>query len=128
MKTMGQRIHDKRVEYGMTMEELGAKLGVQRSAVNKWEKGEVLNIKRPCIKAMAELFHVSPAWLMGMDDTDVTVTYNAQDREPVTLFVEGTPIIGPSSAPNLQVELYQAALDVRPENYEIAIKLLKSLR
>ena len=128
MKTMGQRIHDKRVEYGMTMEELGAKLGVQRSAVNKWEKGEVLNIKRSYIKAMAELFRVSPAWLMGMDDADTTVTYTAPDREPVTLLVDGNPIIGSSSAPNLQIELYQAALDVRPENYAIAIKLLKSLK
>lgn len=126
MKTMGQRIHDKRVEYGMTMEELGAKLGVQRSAVNKWEKGEVLNIKRSYIKAMADMFRVSPAWLMGMEDADATLTYTAPDREPVTVFVDGHPIIG-HDAPNLQVELYQAALDVRPENYEIAIKLLKSL-
>lgn len=127
MKTMGQRIRDKRKEYNMTMEELGAKLGVQKSAINKWEKGEVLNIKRSYIKEMAELFHVSPAWLMGMEDTEATVTYTAPDREPVSLFVDRHPIIG-ANAPNLKVDLFQAALEVRPENYAIAIQLLKSLK
>lgn len=127
MKTMGQRIRDKRKEYNMTMEELGAKLGVQKSAINKWEKGEVLNIKRSYIKEMAELFHVSPAWLMGMEDTEAVVTYTAPDREPVSLFVDGHPIIG-TNAPNLKVDLFQAALEVRPENYAIAIQLLKSLK
>lgn len=69
MNTMGERICQKRMEAGMTMEELGEYLGVQKSAINKWEKGEVINIKRPYIEQMANLFHVSPSWLMGYDES-----------------------------------------------------------
>lgn len=64
---MAQRIKEKRTELGLTMEELGVKVGVQKSAVNKWEKGSVSNMKRSTIERLAEIFDCSPAWLMGMD-------------------------------------------------------------
>lgn len=64
---MGKRIHDKRIENGMTMEELGDLVGVRRSAVNKWEKGQVTNIKRSAIEKMAKTFDCDPVWLMGME-------------------------------------------------------------
>lgn len=126
MKKMGQRIHDKRTELGWTMRELAEKVGVQGSAVNKWEKGTVTNISRGHIAKMADLFDVSPAWLMGFDDTtDVTVTYTSPNGETVTALVENSkPLMGVSAK---RVALYQAALAVKPENYDVAIELLKSL-
>lgn len=133
MKTMGERICQKRTEANMTMEELGAILGVQKSAINKWEKGEVINIKRPYIKQMADLFHVSTAWLMGMDDApDVSVTYSAPGKEDVILSVDGDPIIGKSAEiarteKEKRAALYATALLVRPENLDVATELLKSL-
>lgn len=127
MKTMGLRIRQKRTELGLTMEELGDKLGVQRQAINKWEKGEVQNIKRSYVTKMSELFDVSPAWLMGFENTEsASVAYNAPGREPVTLEVDAHPIIG-AEATAKRALLYQAALGVRPENLDVAIKLLKSL-
>ena len=71
---MSLRIREKRLEKNMTMEELGVAIGVQKSAVNKWEKGIVKNIKRSTIQKMAELFDCSPVWLMGLEDDD----YEAQ--------------------------------------------------
>lgn len=68
MNIMGDRIKMKREENRLTMAELGAILGVQASAVNKWEKGHVSNIKRSTISQMAQLFEVSPVWLMGLDN------------------------------------------------------------
>lgn len=65
---MGNRIKTMRLSCNLTMEELGAKLGVGKSAVNKWEKGLVRNIKRSTIAEMAKLFDVSPIWLMGLDE------------------------------------------------------------
>ena len=126
MKTLGQRIHAKRTEYGWTMAELGEKVGVQSSAVNKWEKGEVKYIERGRIAKLAEVFHCSPAWLMGFDDEDdVTLTYESPGKETITAKVDSTPIIGNSASS--KAALYQAALGVRAENIDVAIKLLKSL-
>ena len=47
------------------MEALGEKLGVGRSAINKWEKGKVSLIKRSHILEMAKIFGCDPAWLGG---------------------------------------------------------------
>ena len=124
-KIMGQRIHDKREEHHWSVEELADKIGVARQTVYKWEQGKVKNIDRDFIGKMAALFHCDPNWLMHMEDTpDVTVTYSAPDREPVIARVNQEPIIGAAS---LRAKLYQAAINVRPENLETAIELLKSL-
>lgn len=64
---MSQRIKQKRLEMNLTQEELAEKLGLQKSAIAKYENGRVTNIKREIIKQMAALFDCSPAWLMGFD-------------------------------------------------------------
>ena len=126
MKALGKRIHDKREECRLTMEELGEKIGVSRQAICKWEKGEVKRIDREHIDKLAKALNVTPAWLMGFNENedDITVTYESPGRETVALRVNNTPVIGTAS---LRAELYRAALDVRPENCEVAIRLLKSL-
>ena len=65
---MSKRIKACRERLELTQEELGNMLGMQRAAINKYEKGYVENIKRATIKKMSEIFNVSPAWLMGYDD------------------------------------------------------------
>lgn len=125
MKKMGMRIHNKRRELDLTLEELGKKLGVQKSAISKWEKGEVVNIKREYIDKMAKIFDVSPQWLMGYETApEVTLTYEAPGHDTIKTTVGGKPIIGPASK---RAELYQAALQVKTENIDVAIQLLKSL-
>ena len=63
-ETMGERIYKRRIELNMTMQELGDKVGVQASAVNKWEKGLVENIKASTIKKLSSALDISPAYLM----------------------------------------------------------------
>lgn len=65
---MGTRIRECRKEKGLTQEELGALVGVNKQAVNKWERGVVKNIKRSTIKQLADVFGVSPVWLMDYED------------------------------------------------------------
>lgn len=128
MKTMAQRIHQKRTENNLTMEQLAKMIGVSRSTINKWEKAMVEDIKRPYIRKMAEIFRCDVKWLMGLDGTKVNVTYHAPGRENVTLSVDegddDTPLMGRVA---LKAQLYEAASNVAPANYEIAIKLLRDL-
>ena len=44
--TTGERIRQLRIEHQMTQEELGAKVGVQKAAIYKYENGLVVNLKR----------------------------------------------------------------------------------
>ena len=77
---MGQRIKQCRLHMHMTQEELGNRLGVQKSAIRKYEKGIVDNIPRSRIALMAEIFGVDPVWLMGFEDSDFDDQYNADGK------------------------------------------------
>ena len=71
MKQLGKRIRNKREELGLTAEDLGRKLGVNKSTISKWERAEVEHIKRSYINEMSEIFNCSPEWLMGFGDDDI---------------------------------------------------------
>lgn len=64
---MGQRIKERRLAMGYTQEELACKLGLQKSAIAKYENGRVENIKRTVILKMATILECSPTYLMGWD-------------------------------------------------------------
>lgn len=71
--TMGERIKYLRESNNMTQDELGLLLGVQKSAIAKYENGKVENIKRSTIKKMADIFGVSACYLMGFDEDEEQV-------------------------------------------------------
>ena len=124
-RIMGQRIKQKREERNMSRESLAFELNVSRQTVYKWENGEVKNIYRDYIAKMAQIFHCEPDWLMNFDDSkEVTATYEAEGKEPITVKVNRDPIMGPSS---LRAKLYQSAMKVKPENLQTAIDLLDTL-
>ncbi len=67
---MAKRIRDKRLQLGLTQEELGKMIGVQRAAINKYETGTVENMKRSTIKQLSLILGVDPKWLMAFDIDD----------------------------------------------------------
>ena len=52
---MAEKIKERRNFMGYTQEELGAKIGLQKSAIAKYENGRVENIKRSVIIDMARV-------------------------------------------------------------------------
>ncbi len=62
--TTGEKIRGERKRMGLTQTELGARLGVQKNAVSKWERGRV-EPGAAKVRAMAALFGVPAAELMG---------------------------------------------------------------
>lgn len=65
---MGDAIKYYRIKKGLTQDELGEILGVQKSAIAKYEKGRVENIKRSSLQKMAEVLGCSPIELLGFDN------------------------------------------------------------
>ena len=61
----GTRIKELRMLAGMSQEELGRRIGVQRAAVNKYEIGTVQNIPLKTIEKIASIFDVSPTYIVG---------------------------------------------------------------
>lgn len=82
----GKIIKSLRLTKGMTQEELGQALGVKKSAIQKYESGMVENLKRSTIAKMAEIFDVTPAYIMGWGkERD---TYNAKLSESELTHIE----------------------------------------
>ena len=65
--TIGEKIRSRRRELHMTTEELGNLIGVQRSAVSKYEKGRV-ELKASQIQSIAKALDILPVDLL--DDPD----------------------------------------------------------
>lgn len=65
---MAQKIKYHREKLGMTLEELGNKVGVGKSTVRKWETGMIANMRRDKISKIADALEVSPSYLMGWVD------------------------------------------------------------
>lgn len=63
--TCGNRIRELRLEKKMTQEEFADAIGINRSAIAKYERGIVTNLKQDTILKLAKFFDVSPAYFFG---------------------------------------------------------------
>ncbi len=66
--SVGEKIKELRMLSGMSQEELGRRIGVQRAAINKYEKGTVTNIPLNSIERIASVFDVSPTYIVGWSE------------------------------------------------------------
>ncbi len=77
MKT-ADKIRTFRLAKGLSQEQLGELVGVQKAAINKYEKGRVVNIPRTTLKKLADALHVAPVDLL--DDTEFSPDSNAKSN------------------------------------------------
>ena len=61
----GDKIKTARLAKGYTQEELGKLIGVQKSAVAKYEKGRVVNIKRSVLAKISNVLDIPPVELVS---------------------------------------------------------------
>jgi transcriptional regulator with XRE-family HTH domain len=88
---MAETIRMLRMQRGITQEELGNILGVQKSAIRKYESGMVENIPRSSIKKMADFFNVSPSYLMGWDEETPAPELSEGERAWIELYRKLSP-------------------------------------
>jgi len=98
--SLAERLKALRKEHRMTLEDVSAKVGVGRATIFKYENGRITNIPSDKIAAMARLFNVSPAYLMGWTD-DKTDSVGAQR----------TPIVVPNSKLFVEVVQHMSCAD-----------------
>ena len=63
-KEIGLRIEQRRKELGLTLNDISDAIGVARSTVQRYEKGQIAKLKLPVIEAMAGVLKVNPLWLI----------------------------------------------------------------
>lgn len=62
--SIGDKIRKARIAKGMTQEALGVMVGVQKSAIAKYENGRIVNIKRGTIQKIASALNIRPSELI----------------------------------------------------------------
>jgi transcriptional regulator with XRE-family HTH domain len=65
-----KRIKELRLKYKYTMEALSELIGVSKSTIAKWENGYVDNIRQDNIIKLAEVFNVSPTYILGYVESE----------------------------------------------------------
>lgn len=58
-------IKSRRSALGLTLDDIARHVGVSGATVSRWESGDIENIRRDKIAKLAEVLHVTPAYLMG---------------------------------------------------------------
>ena len=83
---MDSILKSKRLEKGMTLEEVGNLVGVGKSTVRKWENGMIENMGRDKIVALSKALNISPLEILGVDEqklpeSDISTIYNQLDQK-----------------------------------------------
>ena len=73
----GTKIKQLRKLNGWTQEELGEKLGVKKSAIQKYEKDEIVNLKLATIKKLCNVFEIPPGQLIFPEAEEFDKKFNA---------------------------------------------------
>lgn len=71
---IGEKIKNARLAKGLTQEALGELLGVQKSAIAKYESGRVVNIKRSTLQKISDILGIRPAELITDIEKDPVET------------------------------------------------------
>ena len=66
--TVGQRIKQRRKELKMSADELGSRLGVNRSTVFRYESGFIEKLPIDFLEPIAFALQTTPQYLMGWDE------------------------------------------------------------
>lgn len=66
----GALLRGLRNQAGLTLDEVGEKIGVSKQTLYKYESNIVTNIPSDKIEALANLYQVSPAYIMGWNEKE----------------------------------------------------------
>lgn len=66
--TIGERIKRRRLQLGMSVDELADELGKNRATVYRYEKDEIRDMPTTVLEPLAKALRTTPADLMGWED------------------------------------------------------------
>lgn len=106
-------LKSRRQELNLTMKEVATSVGVNEGTISRWESGNIANMKKDKIMALAKALQISPAVIMGWDDGS-TILPAYPNIHPVTkrtLPVLGEVACGEPRFMNEEIEFYADELE-----------------
>lgn len=78
---IGKLIKRKRIEKGLTLEQVANKVGVGKSTVSKWERGAILNMRKDKLDALSLILEIDPLVFIYGDEN---ILNDAKKFEQIT--------------------------------------------
>lgn len=117
--TIGEKIKQKRIELGLSQDELAKKVGYKsRSSINKIELARDLPLAK--VERMAQALNTTPGYLMGWEDKEESEHHYIDER---------TRQIAQEIADNKELGLlFDAARTAAPEDLKTTHDMLLALK
>ena len=115
---MGKILKELRLQKGLTQEEVGKIIGVQKAAIQKYEKGDVENMKRSSLIKLSEFYGVPVAYLMGHKEVEEKVAKEDEQLSEYLKLLE--------TRPELKM-LFNLTKDATREEVEKAVKIVETI-
>lgn len=130
--TKGERIKKLRKEKKLTLDDLAEKLNTTRQTIFKYESDIITNIPSDKIEMMAKIFNVSPAYIMGWEESEIPVDSqwgnDAANREYLKDKPDLLRIYDNLVNRDDMVLLFDKAKDLDPEDVETVLLVVQSIR
>lgn len=124
-------IKKRRLELGLTLEDVASQVGVGKSTVRKWETGDIKNMRRDNMASLARALNIDPLLLIFDDhetesknlygDHDKIISHLNEKPELLEIYEEIY------ENENLSL-LFDSARDLSPEDLEAVLKVVQRLK
>ena len=86
--TIGERIKQRRMELGLSVDEVAEKLGKNRATVYRYESNEIENLPVGTLEPLAKILETTPAQLMGWEDEEQDENYRRIFAKKLNKYME----------------------------------------
>lgn len=105
--TLGKKIKKARKTKGLTQEELGNLLGIQKSAIAKYENGRIINLKKETLKKLSGILGVTlDELLLDDEDEENTTVINTPQSDVKNDDKAGITVNGKKEVLNIILRLH----------------------
>lgn len=115
---IGTLLKNRRIDLGLTLKDIADAVGVSEATVSRWESGEIANMKRDKIAALAKVLAISPSTIMGWEETSPKYYLDPETATLAQQIYEDKELRA----------LFDAARDADPEALQAAQAMLKVLK
>ena len=118
---VGTLLKNRREYLGLTLDDVAKALGINKTTIMRWEKGEVKNMKRDKIAKLADTLQISPLEILGIEPKNNSL----ESKSNLAQSLNDLSIPKNDSEESLKRRMIMYSLMTNPRFEDIAHKLEK---